>query len=335
MKCRFQSHPHVADLQVLPGGRPCGSPRENGIPRVSVGDFGQLPMWLTCLYRASVFYVSCFLCQVHNITEHGAPQPHTTEHNSDGLSLIALTTGHGDRTAILDFKSLNIKVLYYYSYFLPCGRLGENSPQPATELLEPKYTCNTLIINIYTSTSNTLMMCSVVHLSTAVLSCSTFLILLVVCLLRFGELFVAGPPRWGGTCHSFQPFSCLVHRPWGCACYVLGCFSCLVHRRWGCACYVLGVFRSRSTAVGRDLARFGALFVPGPPPVEEGGRKRWSSNRQFLLTFETAAIPFVSFFFFEKGPIRDCCLFIMMSVATVALQILVLPSGGGAPCSLW
>ena len=70
---------------------------------------------------------------------------------------------------------------------------------------------------------------------------------LAVCLLRFGAFFVAGPPRWGGTCHGLVLFSRLVHHPW-----------------W-CACYVLGVFRSRSTAVGRDLPRLSALFVPGPP----------------------------------------------------------------------
>ena len=96
-------------------------------------------------------------------------------------------------------------------------------------------------------------------------------------LLRFGGHLVAGPPRWRGTCHSFQPFSCLIRRPctfpggapdgWGCSCYVLGPFSCLVHHPWRCACYVLGVFRGRSAAVGRDLPRFGALFVPGPPPL--------------------------------------------------------------------
>ena len=68
-------------------------------------------------------------------------------------------------------------------------------------------------------------------------------------LLRFGGLFVAGPPRWGGTCHGLGPF------------------SCLVHHSWECACYVLSVFRGRSAAVGRDLPRFGALFVPGPPPL--------------------------------------------------------------------
>ena len=65
---------------------------------------------------------------------------------------------------------------------------------------------------------------------------------------------------------------------------------------------IWGAFRSRSAAVGRDLPRFGALFVPGSPPVEEGGRTQWSSNRQFLLTFETAAIPSVPFFFLRKVP---------------------------------
>ena len=53
----FRLHAGMADLHVLPGGRPCELPRRNGIPRVSAGDFRQLSMWLTCMYCQGVGHV--------------------------------------------------------------------------------------------------------------------------------------------------------------------------------------------------------------------------------------------------------------------------------------
>ena len=211
--------------------------------------------------------------------------------------------------------------------------------------------------------------------------------LMGVRLLRFGGLFVAGPPRWGGPATVFSPFRACSTAPggapatfwtffvagpprWVGTCHGFQPFSCLVHHPRGCACYASGVFRSRSTAVGRDLPRFSALFVPGPPPLGVrllhfgglfvAGPPRWVGTchgsgpfsclvhrlwrreegrggvviGNFCLPLRPLQSPSSRSFFFEKGPMRDCCLFIMMSVAMVACQILVLPSGG-APCSLW
>ena len=53
----------------------------------------------------------------------------------------------------------------------------------------------------------------------------------------------------------------------GRTCYVFSLFRAWSTTPGGAPATLWGTFRSRSAAVGRDLPRFGALFVPGPPPL--------------------------------------------------------------------